>query len=439
MSRLNNRAFEILRAEVFKCAGNDTAGKVQRDIALKRLEKLRMQDGSMASREELRQIMSDILPNFSEKALKAAADANKPAGMLGLLMFATVFVAGAAGLVWVANLPFPMIRKPVAKVAPIILLPSYIKMDNDYRQAISLVEQADQLVNKATGPADINLGEEKVTQAQKHLNGLPVWFLGYEPKFYCSFFGCSWKFTFDEFETARKHIGRMEATIFQEKNAQTLLTQAEEGLNAAKQQYSQAKPGADQQKAIAAWQVSIDQMQEIPESTLANLMARKKLQAAERDFAEVVGDTDGRQRTNTLIEAAKTFAMAAAESSQNPPHSADEWGQIAELWEQAIDQLKLVPLKDSGYTDAVAKIAQYQKNLGIVTTRQKAERESVEALQRAKRQIPQLQRLADAEGESGAIAGQLQEIITELETVKPGTTAHAEAQDLLKFAREKLK
>lgn len=439
MSRLNNRAFEILRVEVFKCSGNDIAGKVQRDIALKRLEKLRMQNGSPATFAELRQTVSDILPNFNEKVLKEAANANKPKGMFGLLMFATVSVAGAAGFIWVANLPFPMIRKPVASVAPLILLPSYIKMDNDYRQAISLVEQADQLVNKASGPADINLGAEKVTKAQKHLNGLPVWFLGYEPKFYCSFFGCSWKFTYDEFEKARKQIGRMEATIFQEKNAQTLLSQAEEGLNAAKQQYQQAKPGADQQKAIAAWQVSIDQMGEIPESTLANLMARKKLQAAQRDFAEVVGDTAGRQRTNTLIEAAKTFAMAAAESSQNPPHSADEWGQIADLWEQAIHQLKLVPLQDSGYTDAVGKIAQYQKNLGIVTTRQKAEQESVEALQRAKRSIPNLQRLASAETESGAIAGQLQEIITDLENVKTGTTAYSEAQDLLKFAREKLK
>ena len=170
MSRLNNRAFEILRVEVFKCSGNDIAGKVQRDIALKRLEKLRMQNGTPATFAELRQTVSDILPNFNEKVLKEAANANKPKGMFGLLAFATVFVAGAAGVIWVANLPFPMIRKPVASVAPLILLPSYIKMDNDYRQAISLVEQADQLVNKASGPADINLGAEKVTKAQKHLN-----------------------------------------------------------------------------------------------------------------------------------------------------------------------------------------------------------------------------------------------------------------------------
>jgi hypothetical protein len=32
-----------------------------------------------------------------------------------------------------------MIRRPVARTAPILLLPSYLKMDRNYRQAISKV------------------------------------------------------------------------------------------------------------------------------------------------------------------------------------------------------------------------------------------------------------------------------------------------------------
>jgi hypothetical protein len=47
------------------------------------------------------------------------------------------------------------------------------------------------------------LGGEKVKLARENLDALPVWFLGYEPVFYCSLFGCSWKFTFDEFQAAR--------------------------------------------------------------------------------------------------------------------------------------------------------------------------------------------------------------------------------------------
>lgn len=103
-----------------------------------------------------------------------------------------------------------MIRRPVAKTAPILLLPSYLKMDRNYRGAIAKVEQADQLVNRATSSADLKLGQEKVNQAQKHLDALPVWFLGYEPKMYWTMFSFGWKFTLDEFEAARAKIGRDE-------------------------------------------------------------------------------------------------------------------------------------------------------------------------------------------------------------------------------------
>lgn len=65
---------------------------------------------------------------------------------------------------------------------------------------------------------------------------MPVWFLGYQPQMYCQLFSCSWKFTYDEFEAARKSIGRMEAQIFQEQNAQNKLIAAETALTEAKQQ-----------------------------------------------------------------------------------------------------------------------------------------------------------------------------------------------------------
>jgi hypothetical protein len=50
----------------------------------------------------------------------------------------TVVLLGIpAGMVWFVNLPYPIIRRPVAEAAPILLLPSYISMDNHYRQAIA--------------------------------------------------------------------------------------------------------------------------------------------------------------------------------------------------------------------------------------------------------------------------------------------------------------
>ncbi len=36
----------------------------------------------------------------------------------------TVTTAGLVGLISLVNLPYPMIRRPVSKVAPLLLLPS---------------------------------------------------------------------------------------------------------------------------------------------------------------------------------------------------------------------------------------------------------------------------------------------------------------------------
>jgi hypothetical protein len=123
---------------------------------MKRLEKLRLQQGTFATAEELRETVKDLFPDFSEKAIKAAVKANHPPGILSKITLVSTFLVGATGLMWVINLPFPMIRWPVAKTAPILLLPSYISMDHNYRQAIAKVEQADQLINKATASADFD-------------------------------------------------------------------------------------------------------------------------------------------------------------------------------------------------------------------------------------------------------------------------------------------
>lgn len=174
MTRLNDHAFEILRAEVQKYSGAEELLQVQQDIVLKRLEKLRSLQGSPASLEELRETVSDILPNFNEKIFKAAARANCPSRALSKIKWVVGILVGSAGTLWVVNLPYPMIRWPVARTAPILLLPSYVSMDYHYRRAIARVEQADQLINQATSPADLTLGEVKVKEAQQCLDALPV-------------------------------------------------------------------------------------------------------------------------------------------------------------------------------------------------------------------------------------------------------------------------
>lgn len=438
MFRLNHRAFEILRAEIQKCSSFDIAGQVQQDIVLKRLEKLRSSKGQPASLEELRDTVSDIFPNFGEKALKAAARANRPPGVLSKITWAAGIVAASTGVLWVVNLPYPMIRWPVARTAPILLLPSYVSMDYHYRRAIARVEQADQLINSATSSADITLGSVKVKEAQAHLDALPVWFLGYWPQ-YTFWFG--WQFTLDEFKRSRANVGRMEAKAFQEKNALLQLHQGEQALNAAQQQYQQGQTAAEKETALKAWQVAVDQLEQVPPETLAGRNAHTKLAVAKRDFEQVVTLVTGGARTSTLIVAAQQFGLAATEAARNPPHSADEWEEIASLWQQAIERLTQVPVADPGYLEAQKLLAKYQSNLGIARTRKSAEQASVEALKQAKDKIQAMFTFAAANDSSvnqKQLIGQLQGVINELETVKSGTTAYPEAQTLLASARNKL-
>jgi hypothetical protein len=182
MYRLNNRAFEILRAEVQNCSGVDQVGKIEQQLVIKRLEKMRYCKGAPATLEELRDTVIDVYPQFNEKVLKQAARANQPPGIFSKIKWTVMLLTSAAGVIWLVNLPFPMIRRPIAKNAPILLLPSFWSIDYHYRGAINAVEQADQLVNKATSLADIERGAGKVKEAQKHLDNLPVWFLGYYPQ-----------------------------------------------------------------------------------------------------------------------------------------------------------------------------------------------------------------------------------------------------------------
>jgi hypothetical protein len=496
MPRLNNRAFNILRAELSNCCTNNPLSQAEKQIALKRLERLRQQEGAPVSLEELRETVVDLFPQFSEKALKEAAKANKPPGVFSKVKWVAVLVTGSAGVLWLVNLPYPMIRWPVARTAPILLLPSYLSMDYNYRQAIASVEQADQLINKSTSPEDFERGADIVVKAQKHLDALPVWFLGYWPR-YTFWFG--WQFTLDEFKVARATVGRMDAQIFQEKNAQDQLEQVEQALNTVKQQYQQAASAADKEKAIAPWQTAIDQLDQIPTETLAGKTAQTRLKADNRDFenarigtliaaaheydieaekikqkqpqtatqlwqeainqlnqvpvenprfleaqklfpiyqSKLGGVANSNERSEKLLAGAKAFALAAAQTGQNPPHTVTEWQQVAKLWEKALDQLESISVEDTLYVDAQTLTATYQTNLGIVQTRLQSEETSETLLKNAKQQIQRF--IASPPSETNQWNSSLQEIIDQLETIKTGTTTYSEAQQLKQFAQKKLR
>lgn len=448
MFRLNQRAFEILKTEVQRLGGTgDLASQVQREIALRRLEKLCAQKGIPLTYEELRETLIDLFPNFGEKSLKMAARANQTSAVaLSLVKLKWVLalglgVAGVAGVIWLLNLPTPLIRRTVAQAAPDLLMPSFFSMDYHYRQAIALVEQSDQLVNQATSAADLELGTQKVQAAQHHLDALPVWSLNYYPQRYCNWFQCTWRFTYDEFAAARKQIGRMDARLFQEKNAQTQLTQAEQALGDARQLYQEAPNSSEKETAIAQWQQAIDTLHQVPAATLAGRTAQSKLVAYERDFEKIVGWTAGKAQSGNLIQAAQEFAKYAQVAMGKPgtPHSVAEWDKIQQQWKDAIDYLKTIEVQDPDYNSAQKLLANYTNQLRTAGVKREVEQSSVQAYDNAQRLVEQWRREIPEKlpivNRNWAIS-QVQAILRELRQVKPGTTVYQEAKELQGYAQK---
>lgn len=364
---------------------------------------------------------------------------------LGKFLWTMILIGIPVGIIaiiiWAANLPYPVIRRPVAQNAPILLLPSYITIDSNYRQAITAVEQAERLINQATSPADLELGEQKVKAAQQHLDKLPTGFLKDLPEY--RYWWYDSYFSIYGFNTIRKKVGELETKVFQEKNAQILLTDSEQELLKAKQHYQQASTPTDKQLAIADWRSAIDQLEQIPGQTLAGKTVQANLNNYKRDFKEVVGLVAGNERTMTLILVAQQFSWQAAKAAQNPPHSVAKWEQIENLWKEAIQELERISDDDlAAYRKAQELLAQYKANLGQIKIRRQEEADAVKALEKAQSQIQILLRITptnanDVNGNS-LIISQLQGIIYELEKISNGTTPYLEAQQLLLSAQNKL-
>ena len=104
------------------------------------------------------------------------------------------------GAIYLINLPYATIRRPVAAKAPLLLLPSYISLDHNYRLAINTFEQAQQLIDSATPPADLALGEQKLDQAQKNLDALPVDWIDDSFSTYGAY---NWQFSRSRFNATR--------------------------------------------------------------------------------------------------------------------------------------------------------------------------------------------------------------------------------------------
>lgn len=356
----------------------------------------------------------------------SAPPPRRSGNLLGKLLGLGLLVGIPVGILWAINLPYAPIRRPVAEKAPVLLLPSYVSMDNNYKAAIALTQQAKQLIDNPTRPEDIDAGQRKAIEAQKRLDELPVWLRDY---WYDGWSGLyRWSFTTAGFNNARMEVARLQAKAAQEQNAQTALVTAEQAIAQAKQAYQQAANPTDQAGAIAAWQAGLQDLELIPGQTLAGRTARTRHAAAVAELRSTVGLAAESAKVNAQIENARQFAWQAAKAAQNPPHTVAEWDRVMDLWNEAIARLRQVPSNDlQGKAEAEKLLAQYQANLGEIRVRRDAEAEAVRRLARVNQEIQQFQQLAGSTDANYQI-GQLNRILTELKAIPNGTTVYKEAE-----------
>lgn len=288
------------------------------------------------------------------------------------LIWTSIFLGIPVGLLYIVNLPYSVIRQPVAEVAPLLLLPSQISIDYNFKQSTNLLEQAEQLIENPTSYEDLDLGQQRLQEAKKHLNAIPLTYedqwVRYNYRWY------SQRFSWGGFQRLHRQVGQLEAKIFQEKNAQTLLLEAESTLNAAKSQYQQSTTFDDKKKAIATWQSAINKLEEIPSLTLAGRSAEKKFYNYEQELEQVSDLIADQKKVTTVVTSAQEFARQAIQQAQNPPYTVAKWVEIENLWEMAIDELQAISSEESeGYAQTRKLIAEYTTNLGEIRLRRQVE------------------------------------------------------------------
>lgn len=390
----------------------------------------------------LSQLEAEILQAHNLKTQPISKPGINWRRLRGRLVWMTVLLGIPFSVVYVANLPYPIIRGPVAEKAPLLLLPSYIDMDSNFKQAQAKLELAKQLITNPTSPEDLDLGEKKLKEAQEHLNALPIGFVRDWADYSRYYWWYSWKFSPAGLQASRVEAGQLEAKVFQEKNAQTLLFESDRDYQQAQNEYQQAQTSTDKRLAIAHWQAAIDKLKQVPSVTLAGKSAQQKLTAYQRNFQETVGLAAGNEKVNTLITAARQFSLQAAQAGQNPPHTVTRWGEIEKLWQESINQLERIPPQDlDGYAEARRLMAEHQRSLGEVRERRDAEAKSLQALESAQDKIERLLAAAPVDAKSidrNRTISQLQGIIDELDKVQSGTTSYLKAQELKLHAENKL-
>ena len=359
------------------------------------------------------------------------------------LIWIDVLVGIPVGIIYVVNLPYPVIRQPVAKAAPLLLLPSNMAIEANFKKGQSTVEEARQLIEKPTSTADLDRGELKLKDGKSALDAIPVWYVADWAEYSRGYWGYGWEFSPGGLQAARVKAGQLEAKVFQEKNAQIELTDVEKDLTMSKMQFQQSSSPIDKKMAVQNWQTAIDRLNQIPSQTLAGRKAQQLASTSSRDLKVVAGLNVGGEKVGSVIGAAEEFAKEAATAGRNPPHSSERWNEIASMWLQAIQRLEKVTNEDvQGYPEAQRQLAKYRTSLSEVRVRQREEQESVQLFDQANQKLAtlwaSLPKYSDDLNRNKAI-GSFIAINSDLEKIKNGTTVYLKAEKVKIDVQNQLK
>ncbi len=346
------------------------------------------------------------------------------------LIWIGVLVGIPVGIIYVVNLPYPVIRQPVAKAAPLLLLPSNMAMDANFKQGQSSVEESRQLIESPTSAADLDRGELKLKEGKTALDAIPAWYIADWADYsrgYNYGWGYDWRFTPAGLQATRLKAGQLEAKVFQEKNAQIALTDAERDATMAKALFQQAAKPVDKKVAVQNWQSAIDRLNQIPIQTMAGRKAQQLASTSTRDLKELAGLSGGNEKVSVLISTAEEFAKKAAETGRNPPHPSERWSEIASMWQEGIQRLEDIPNTDlQGYSEAQKRLAEYKSSLSEVRVRLKNEQESVRFFDSANQKLIVLFESKNLERDQAL--SRFMAINNDLEKIKSGTTVYLPAQ-----------
>ncbi|XZN92036.1 MAG: hypothetical protein ACM65M_03930 [Microcoleus sp.] len=146
------------------------------------------------------------------------------------------------------------------------------------------------------------------------------------------------------------------------------------------------------------------------------------------------------QNLNLAVDATR-LAVSAAEITENPPHSAQNWQESQSLWQSAIAKLKQIPQNSTAYPFAQQKLKEYRQKLAKgnrqLTTEKKAENQLLDAKKTA--QIAEARAIVAQQAESWEqVQANWQKSLDKLSDISTNTESYEQAKALIPQYETKL-